>query len=110
MGVSTRFAVIATALLGAAGCGGSTTDGDSADAGGLGLRIAPSAGGKGYIDGTVLPRAGRYTVLVDPHGDTTGQTRIRLSTATDQRLTLRDPLDQLVDSGRGIATLRIRGE
>ncbi|WP_405177746.1 VWD domain-containing protein [Nocardia sp. NBC_01377] len=44
-------------------------------------------GGKGYVDGTVLPRAGRYTVLVDPHGDTSGQTRIRVHAATDQQLT-----------------------
>ncbi len=40
--------------------------------------------GQGYIDGTVLPRAGQYTLLVDPGEKRTGTAQLRLVTAVDQ--------------------------
>jgi hypothetical protein len=45
-------------------------------------------GGTGYIDGTVLPVSGKYTVVVDPDQLRTGTAQVRVSLATDQRLTV----------------------
>ncbi|GIG13111.1 hypothetical protein Cme02nite_14430 [Catellatospora methionotrophica] len=41
--------------------------------------------GAGYIDGTVLPETGTYSIVVDPGGDDTGEARLRLLTVEDQR-------------------------
>ncbi|MGE5828633.1 MAG: VWD domain-containing protein [Micromonosporaceae bacterium] len=41
-------------------------------------------GGRGYIDGHVLPSAGQYTVWVDPAEAGIGTTRLRLIVDTDQ--------------------------
>ncbi|MFC7247205.1 VWD domain-containing protein [Catellatospora aurea] len=41
--------------------------------------------GAGYIDGTVLPETGTYSIAVDPRGDDTGEARLRLLTVSDQQ-------------------------
>ncbi|WP_144128000.1 VWD domain-containing protein [Catellatospora sichuanensis] len=41
--------------------------------------------GSGYIDGTVLPETGTYSIAVDPSGDSTGEARLRLLTVEDQQ-------------------------
>ncbi|WP_203687854.1 VWD domain-containing protein [Catellatospora coxensis] len=41
--------------------------------------------GAGYIDGTVLPETGTYSITVDPRGDDTGEARLRLLTVEDQQ-------------------------
>jgi hypothetical protein len=41
--------------------------------------------GAGYIDGTVLPETGTYSIAVDPRGDDTGEARLRLLTVEDQQ-------------------------
>jgi RHS repeat-associated protein len=42
------------------------------------------SGGAGFIDGTILPANGAYTVEVDPAYALTGNVTLRLTTATDQ--------------------------
>ncbi|WP_422738613.1 VWD domain-containing protein [Micromonospora sp. WMMD729] len=44
--------------------------------------------GVGEIDGTVLPADGRYTVVVDPTGRTTGATTLRLVSSRDRAATI----------------------
>jgi hypothetical protein len=44
--------------------------------------------GKGYVDATVLPNAGRYTVLIDPADKNTGVTHVRLVVAHDTQATI----------------------
>ncbi|WP_155373270.1 VWD domain-containing protein [Catellatospora vulcania] len=41
--------------------------------------------GSGYIDGTVLPETGTYSIAVDPGGDAVGEARLRLLTVEDQQ-------------------------
>lgn len=58
------------------------------DPGGQLLRPGCIINGNGYIDGTVLPATGQYTLRLDPGGQTTGQARVRVITAVDQKLTV----------------------
>jgi hypothetical protein len=44
--------------------------------------------GQGFLDGTVLPRAGRYTIVLAPGDRKTGMARLRLVTAFDQAGTI----------------------
>ena len=46
---------------------------------------AASSTAAGYIDGTVLPETGTYSIAVDPSGDAIGEARLRLLTVEDQR-------------------------
>jgi VWD domain-containing protein/NleD-like pathogen effector protein (putative zinc metallopeptidase) len=45
-------------------------------------------GGKGFVDGTVLPADGTYTLVVDPAETGTGQITLRLSASVDQHGTI----------------------
>jgi hypothetical protein len=45
-------------------------------------------GGGGFIDLTVLPSTGQYTIVLDPRGRKTGQANLRLITAVDQEGTI----------------------
>ncbi|GAB4053330.1 hypothetical protein GCM10028775_38370 [Catellatospora paridis] len=45
--------------------------------------------GAGYIDGTVLPETGTYSIAVDPSSDATGEARLRLLTVEDQQEAIR---------------------
>lgn len=44
--------------------------------------------GKGYVDGTVLPGDGTYSITIEPAGDATGLARVRLIPVTDQQETI----------------------
>jgi von Willebrand factor type D domain len=46
-------------------------------------------GGKGEVDGTVLPTTGTYTIVVDPAGDATGTVNLRIVSSVDQTGALR---------------------
>lgn len=51
--------------------------------------------GKGNIDAVTLPVTGRYTIVVDPPGNSTGEVRLRLVFPTEQRLAITPDGDQV---------------
>jgi von Willebrand factor type D domain len=51
---------------------------------GVGIGSGCIIGGKGFIDTIALPAPGQYSILLDPAGPATGQTKLRLRSVTDQ--------------------------
>jgi hypothetical protein len=69
-------------------------------------------GGKGFIDGTVLPDSGQYTVVVDPSARDIGQSSVRVFAITDSQGTIAvNGSDVTVTIGQpgGVARLTFSG-